>query len=69
MHLWCLPKSEGEVTDKLILTLSDNQRPLEVKLSSRCVAPKINLQAENIMFGRVLTGKTARRLVTSKNGL
>ncbi|KAL8270019.1 hypothetical protein Esti_006052 [Eimeria stiedai] len=67
MHLWCLPKCEGEITDKLILTLSDNPRPFEIKLLSRCIAPKINIQTDNILFGRVLIGNTASRLIRIEN--
>lgn len=63
MHLWCLPKYEGEVADKLILSVSDNHQPLEVKLLSRCIAPKICLQTDSVAFGRILAGHTAKRLV------
>lgn len=63
MHLWCLPKYEGEVADKLILSVSDNHQPLEVKLLSRCIAPKICLQTDSVAFGRILAGHIAKRLV------
>ncbi|OEH79817.1 hydrocephalus inducing related protein [Cyclospora cayetanensis] len=67
MHLWCLPKCEGEVTDKLTLTLSDNPAPHEIKLISRGVVPRLRLQTDNIIFGRILTGHVARRTVLIEN--
>ncbi|KAL8435591.1 hypothetical protein ACSSS7_002384 [Eimeria intestinalis] len=67
MHLWCLPKSEGEILDKLILTLGDNPRQFEIKLSSRCITPKIHIQADSILFGRVLTGSHTSRSIRIEN--
>ena len=63
MHLWCLPNSDGDIADKLTLTLSDNPKPLEIKLAALCVAPKLRLQRESIMLGRVLTGHIAKESV------
>ncbi|KAL8431118.1 hypothetical protein Efla_004639 [Eimeria flavescens] len=67
MHLWCLPKYEGEIADKLVLSLSENPHPYEVKISSCCVSPKINVQPENITFGRILTATSAKRTIQIEN--
>lgn len=56
LHLWCLPRAEGEVSERLCLSLANNPSPLEVRVQAKGVLPRIALDRETLSLGRVLGG-------------
>ncbi|CBZ51361.1 conserved hypothetical protein [Neospora caninum Liverpool] len=64
VHVWCFPKTEGEVRDVLVFWIKDNPIPVEIPLVARGAVPRVLVDTDHIQFGRVLVGQTVNnRLV------
>ncbi|KYF44521.1 hypothetical protein TGARI_206550B, partial [Toxoplasma gondii ARI] len=67
VHLWCFPKTEGDVRDTLVLWVRDNPTPAEIPLVARGALPKVTVDADYLQFGRVLFGHSVSRALSLKN--
>ena len=65
--MWCFPKTEGAVSDQLIVTVDDNPECVVVPLHALGAVPAVEVSPTSLDFERLMLGQADTRELTVKN--
>ncbi|XP_015258081.1 PREDICTED: hydrocephalus-inducing protein homolog [Cyprinodon variegatus] len=67
MTVWAFPTTPGQIKDSLVCNIKDNPEPVIINFSCWGVCPQLELETNNLNFGRILLHRIDRRRITMHN--
>ncbi|XP_038153742.1 hydrocephalus-inducing protein homolog [Cyprinodon tularosa] len=67
MTVWAFPTTPGQIKDSLVCNIKDNPEPVLINFSCWGICPQLELETNNLNFGRILLRRIDRRRITMHN--